>query len=875
MEDMERMPNNEFRELTEKFGFKYGPSFSIIKEIWKRKKEGLCLIDIKEAHTIQEESERYVVHPSILDACLQSCFIPLASSLTGEKSVVPVGFKSIALNDLPSTKQFYCHVTEYVSDSERFDVTLMSPTGCVLLTMTDLRVKEITSSSRQLSLADLAYEVQWSEAELTMQGESSNPLHCIVLKDSSHLSNYLVSSLQAREVSVISINPPDGQCFDSEVQDTIKIAFADFSAINSSSLRVVNLWPMDTSLLPDDVDVTEQAQQLAFGSSAFLIRQLIEKELMDSRLFLVTELTQLLDTCDSSGRSKSIPWGATVWGLKRTANLEEVNLRVTAVDLCNREDKREVDSLVDEILGGSIEDEVAFRDGRRFKSRLVRSQLHQDMCKTITRKESKNKRHLYLSTAPSSKSLCLREQCFPKTTEFEVIVEVSYCWTPSETLLDVSKPNGCVFVSGKVTDLPGSGEITLQIGDDVCGVISSGRVARFIPIPVSNVFLKPSKLTMKQATYLPACLALAYHTLQKAAAGATKQKLLIHEANRGPGPATVVLGNTLGHRVFCTISDTCSSSTKSLLTDLGAESVKRQSSPAYNDDFNDSFDAVVFFNPPFPNVLHRSSPSLKRGGKVIILSNDFEGDVIFPANKNLKYERENILDILRPPSAFEELSMRSMQILETKGVSQALLGLKIECLDLVASIKAFNEFLDRTSYLKDEVAQSSNISFFIQSLGAFEEAEKLHGIPVLPQGLDECGLKEDKSYLIAGGVRGFGFEVARWMAENGAKSIVLLGRSVPSDSKIQEVRQIEKRTGAAIHIIQVGRVNFPFLFLLSIRPSSLIANSCLSEGRFVCQNRRALEVFSFYTAMHGKRQHIKQSKAIKGRFRKALYNKNE
>ena len=162
--------------------------------------------------------------------------------------------------------------------------------------------------------------------------------------------------------------------------------------------------------------------------------------------------------------------------------------------------------------------------------------------------------------------------------------------------------------------------------------------------------------------------------------------------------------------------------------------------------------------------------------------------------------------------------MRSMQILETKGVSRALLGLKIECLDLVASIKAFNEFLDRTSSLKDEVAQSSNISFFIQALGTFEEAEKLQDIPVLPQGLDECGLKENKSYLVAGGVRGFGFEVARWMAENGAKSIVLLGRSVPSDSKIQEVRQIEKRTGAAIHIIQVSKVNFPFLFLLSIRP---------------------------------------------------------
>ena len=808
MEDMERMPNEKFRELTEKFGFNYGPSFSIIKDIWKGDNEGLCLIDIAEAHNIQDETESYIVHPSILDACLQSCFVPLGSSTIDDKSIVPVGFKRIALNDLPSTSQLYCHVTADVSKFGRFDVTLMSPAGHVLLTMTEFRVAALTSSPRQLPLADLTYDVQWSEAELTNQGKSTPHLTCIVLKDTSDLSDYLVSSLQAREVNVIAINPPDGLCFDSVVQDAIKIAFEEMKPINSALLRIINLWPVDTSLLLDQFDVIEKAQQLAFSSSVFLIQLLIEKEFMDSRLFLVTERTQFLDACDNSGEFKSIPWGATVWGLKRTANIEELNLRVTAVDLCNREDKRELDSLVDEILGDSVEDEVAIRDSKRYINRLTRSELHQDTYKKIKTKESKNKRHLYLSTVPSSKSFCLREQCFPKATQSEVLVEVSYCWTPSESLFDVSKPNGCVFVSGKVTDLPGKGDSTLQIGDNVCGVIPSGRVALFIPIHVSNVFLKPSNLTMEQATYLPACLALAYHAVQKAASGAENQKLLINEANRGAGPAAVVLGNTLGHKVFCTISDTCTSSTKSLLTDLGAKSVKRQSSPAYNDDSNDQFDAVVFFNPPFPNVLWRSGLSLKRGGKVIILSADFEGDVILPGDKNFKYERENILDVLQPPSAFEELSIQSIQILGANRVSQKLLEMPVECVDFVASIKAANESIDKTSSQKDKVAHFLEITFLIRSLGTFKDGEQLQGIPLLPQGLDECGLKENKSYLVAGGVRGFGFEVARWMAENGAKSIVLLGRSMPSDSKIQEVRHIEKRTAAKIHIIQVRKLNF-------------------------------------------------------------------
>ena len=806
---MERMPNERFRRITEKFGFNYGPSFSIIKEIWKCDSEALCLIDVAEAHTIQDQSESYVVHPSILDACLQSCFVTLGTSSMDDKSIVPVGFRRITLNDLPSTSQLYCHLTADLSEFGRFDVTLMSPSGYVFLSMTDFRVAELTSSPRQARFVDLAYDVRWSEAGLTRQEESGPPLTCMVLKDSSDFSDHLVSLLKAREVKVISVSSPVGRCFESEVQDILKTAFAEIQTIDSSLLRVINLWPLDTSLLPDHFEVIEQAQQLTFSSSVFLLKLLIEKEFMDSRLFLVTELTQLLNICDNSSKGMSIPWGATVWGLRRTANLEEFNIRVTTIDLCDKEDKRELDSLVDEVLGDSVEDEVAFRDRRRFINRLVRSELQRDTSTTVKRKERKNEGLLYLSKVPLSKSLCLREKCIPKTTQSEVIVEVCYCWTPSESLFDVSKPNGCVFVSGKVSDLPISGESTLQIGDNVCGVIPSGRVARFMPIHVSSVFLKPPNLTMEQATYLPACLALAFHALQKAAAGAEKQKLLINEANRGPGPAAVFLGKTLGHRVYCTIPDTCSSCTKRLLTDLGAESVKRQSSPAYNDDSIDQFDAVLFLNPPGPNALLRSGLSLRRGGKVVILSTEFEGDVIFPANKNFKYKRENILDVLRSPAAFEELTMKSIQILGKNGVSQQLFEMPVECVDFVASIKAANESTDKPSSLKDIEPQSLDISFLIQSLGTFEEGDHLQGIPVLPQGLDGCGLKENKSYLVAGGVRGFGFEVARWMAENGAKSIVLLGRSMPSNSKIQEVRQIERSTGTTIHIIQVGILNLP------------------------------------------------------------------
>ena len=806
------MCTKRFREITKKYGFNYGPTFSIIKDIWECNNEGLCLVDISESLAIQKETGSYIVHPSILDACLQSCFVPLGSSLTDDKSIVPVGFKSITLNDVPSTKQLYCHVTADVAEFGRFDVTLMSPSGKVLLTMSDFRVAELTSSPRQRSFDELAYEVQWKEDTLQRQSEPPPHLTCIVLKDSSNFSDSLVTKLQTFEVDVITINPPNVRCFDTKVEKAISTVFQEVSSSNSSNMRIISLWPLEASRLPETFQVIEQTQRLAFSSSAFLLKALLEKEMIDSRLFLVTERTQLLNACDNSPKPKSIPWGSTVWGLRRTAKLEEPSLRVTTVDLHNKDDQQEVEFLVDEILDDGIEEEVSFRNGKRFINRLLRTKLLPEKSTTTATKDDKEKRSLYLSNIPSSRTLCLREQSCSKQSHSELAIGVQYCWTPSESLIDLSKPNACVFVSGRVTDLHEKSEHnTLKIGDEVCGVIPSGRVSRSLPIHVSNVFKKPVSLTVKQATFIPACLAIASHAIQRAASGAENQKIHIHQANRGPGPAAVVLAKTLGHRVSCTISDTCKTSTTSLLLNLGAERVVRQSFLMPSEDPNDQLDAVVFFYPPSPNALHISCRCLKKGGRVIILSAEFDGDVAFPANKNVKYEREDISDILRSPLAFEKLCLQSLQTLESKGVLKQLLEIQMKSAHLEISIKAANGSLDKQSSQKQELKESSDISFEIQSLATFEDDNNLQGIPVLPRGLDECGLKENRTYLVAGGMRGFGFEVACWMAENGAKSIALLGRSKPSDAKCKELRQIERMTGAKIHAFQVGNVDLPVM----------------------------------------------------------------
>ncbi|XP_078372526.1 mycocerosic acid synthase-like isoform X4 [Oculina patagonica] len=807
LRNMTEMPMERFKEITEKYGFNYGPNFWIIKQIWQRDNEGVCLVDISGSPSIQKEAGDYVIHPSILDTCIQSCFVPLENSVTEDTSLVPVGFKNITLNDVPSTNQLYCHVTADATEFGVFDVTLMSPSGKVLLTMSEFRIAELTSTPRRLFFDGLAYEVQWMEDELQEQRETAPNMTCLVLKDSTDFSNALVTRLQAAKVNVITVDPPNAGCFDTKAEAAINAAFSDIPPDPSSNLRVINMWPVETTLLPDNYDAIDQAQRLAFSSSVFVLKLLTEEERFNSRLFLITERTQLLNACEKSPKASTIPWSSTVWGLRRTANLEEFNFRVTAVDLNNKRDMQEVDYLIDEILGNSIEDEVAFRDGKRLINRVVRSKISPEEPKT-ERVETKNISSFYLSSIPSSRTLCLRERSSSKPCHSELTVDLLYCWTPSESLIDVAKPEGCVFVVGKITDLSFESENTqLQIGDEVCGVIASGRVSPSLPIQVNNVFVKPTSLTKEQAAYIPACLAIASHALQRVATGDENQKLLIHEANRGPGPAAVVLAKAFGHRVFCTIPDTCQTSAKTLLLELGAESVVRQSSTGLKDSSVHSFDAVVYFYPPSPNVLQKSSRCLKRGGRVIILSSEFDGDVVFPSKTHVRYEREDITDILRSPLVFEKLTLESLALLEEKAVLKKLQGMQLVSVDLATSIRDANSSTDKQTSPKHQMKASSSISFLIHSFPISEEESDLHRIPVLPCGLDECGLKENKTYLVAGGVRGFGFEVACWMAENGAKSIGLISRSKPSDSKRREIQGIEKRTGTKIHTFQIDISN--------------------------------------------------------------------
>ncbi len=86
---------------------------------------------------------------------------------------------------------------------------------------------------------------------------------------------------------------------------------------------------------------------------------------------------------------------------------------------------------------------------------------------------------------------------------------------------------------------------------------------------------------------------------------------------------------------------------------------------------------------------------------------------------------------------------------------------------------------------------------------AFRGGVRLH--PSLRRDTGSRGappLRADATYLITGGLGGLGLEVARWMVEQGARHLVLVGRREPSAAASERVRALE-RAGAQVTLAAV------------------------------------------------------------------------
>lgn len=490
-------------------------------------------------------------------------------------------------------------------------------------------------------------------------------------------------------------------------------------------------------------------QSQSCKSALLLAQELLARYPADTpQLVLVTHGAVAVgpeDGCDAF-------WDSTVWGLSRTIALEHPELRSLRLDVDRA--KADYAAIAREILFSDGEEEVALRDGQRFVPRLEPKFF-----------EDPQPKRLVIPARGSIDNLATEEieRRAPKHGEVEAEVEASAL--NFRDVLNVlgmypgdPGPLGVEFC-GRIARI-GEGVEGYQPGDRVMG-IAWGSFASFVNTPAALITHVPRQLASVDAASIPNAFLTAHHCLVELGKIQRGERVLIHAATGGVGLAAVQIAQQAGAEIIATAG---SEEKREYLRSLGIEHV---------------FSSRTL---DFASEIPR-----RTGGKgVDLVLNSLAGDFIAAG-----------FEVLGRSGRFIEIG--KTEIWSEERVAALGKSIRYFIVDLAIELNHEPELIQsHLSKISAQVAGGSlcplpvRVFDFEDAPEAFRHmAQAKHMGKIVLRHPAPLGVSADATYLITGGLGALGLHSARWLVEQGARNLLLLGRSAPSlsaSTKVAELR---------------------------------------------------------------------------------------
>jgi NAD(P)-dependent dehydrogenase (short-subunit alcohol dehydrogenase family)/acyl carrier protein len=253
------------------------------------------------------------------------------------------------------------------------------------------------------------------------------------------------------------------------------------------------------------------------------------------------------------------------------------------------------------------------------------------------------------------------------------------------------------------------------------------------------------------------------------------ERILIHAAAGGVGLAAVQIAQRAGTEVFGTAG---SSEKRAFLQSIGVQHVLDSRTLDFAEEIKrltkgDGVDVVL--NALSGDFIEQSVSVLKPNGRFLEIGKRdvWAPDRMTQARPDAAYFIYDLGDVMRDsPALIQALLCELLQALQTG----ELKPLPIREFPLDEASEAFR-FMERAKHIgKIAVTQ------------AVDRAE-----PIVIRG--------DATYLITGGLGGLGLQAARWLVEQGARQIMLMGRTAPSSAAHAEIDQLGQH-GAHVIVAQ-------------------------------------------------------------------------
>jgi myxalamid-type polyketide synthase MxaE and MxaD len=385
---VEEISGQDYYRRLDESGIHYGPFFQGIARLWRG--DGDVLAEVQVPAGSEADLDGAPIHPAILDAGLQvfaAAVAVQASENDGQGIYLPTRIDQVRVHGGPGRHAWsHARVRQRKADATTGDVRILDEAGRVAVAVEGLRFEYLGEATQRASvenLDDWLYEFQWQPGEraAATPAAPAGRASWLIFADSAGVADALSALLQARgERSILvargeSYEQADGEHYRirPERPEDMRRLFETALAADQPGCRgVVHLWSLDAAG-PEETTVASlyADQTLGCGSVLLLVQQLARTETPDPpRLWLMTRGAQAAGEESSPLSVAQSP----LWGMGRVIAQEHPTFWGGLVDLEGGTllPDAAAQQVWEEISGADGEDQLAFRQGRRYVGRLVR-----------------------------------------------------------------------------------------------------------------------------------------------------------------------------------------------------------------------------------------------------------------------------------------------------------------------------------------------------------------------------------------------------------------------------------------------------------------------------------------------------------------------
>ncbi|WP_018915578.1 type I polyketide synthase [Vreelandella zhanjiangensis] len=608
---------------------------------------------------------------------------------------------------------------------------------------------------------------QMPESSSAQATESSANAACqLIVTDEANeaLAARLANALTALQASVIVEQSDDSPS--EQLQKSL-----DEWGESLQTLNVIDLRDLGNSGTAVQTLRCHRAQQWSLALEA--------AELASATLWLTTQGVSVL--WQSQQAQANMFDDAAFWGFGRSLANEAVGHTANLLDIPYDVSDAALSAWVESLTAPDSENEVVINaNGERFATRL-RTLPAPAPQQVVDGTSARQAMTLGFALPGQLRQLQWRPRELPALKADDVEIKVKATGLNFRDVMytlgllsDEAIENG---FAGPTLGLEFSGEV-VAVGDNVTHVAPGQAVVGFGPASFSDRLIAsqhavaplPEGVSYAAAATIPTTFFTVYYALKHLARLEPGEKVLIHGAAGGVGIAALQIAQWLGAEIYATVG---SEEKRDFLRLMGVERLYDSRSLTFAEEILEDTQGEgvdIVLNSLAGEAINQNLRALRPFGRFLELGKrDFYENThigLRPFRNNLSYFGIDSDQLMKVQPALTQRLFGEMMALFNDGTLSPL------------PFTAFShsQVIDAFRYMQ-QARQIGKVVVTYEQPIAPPKNEAL--------GRETLNLTDDGSYLVTGGLGGFGLKTAQWLVSKGARQLILLSRSGPSSDEAQ------------------------------------------------------------------------------------------